>query len=244
MQAKDIPITLNNRAVTLLQRGCCSREANDAFSQALSSVCQNSHTVCQSKWKQPLATDLANSVFSENRKSTLRFEGFFDQCSLSGKANRLSYLFDLKSMHISFSVIQIDQTLIDLLPPGEPTEVVITTIILYNWAVSCLDFARSQPVPIKEQGYRQALALLGKADELMEQITDRSLLCFGFELIYIQLSISYALWQAHRWSVGKRFLRSKTNMMLYQRYCRLVRKVQVLDKCITYQRQHIAAAAA
>ncbi len=240
----NIPIALNNRGVALLQRGCCSREASEAFSEAFSSVHRNSNTFCQPKWKLPLVLDLSNSVSSEKKKTTLRFESFFDQSSHSAQANRLSQLFDLKNMHITFSVIKIDETLMELLTPGEPTDAIIATIVLYNWAVSCLDFARTQTRPIQEQIYRQALALLGKADELMEQITDRSLFCCEFELIYIQLSISYAFWQAHRWSVGKRFLQSKTNMILYQRYCRLVRKVQVLDKCIIYQRQHISAAAA
>ena len=239
----DVPISLNNKGVELLQRGCCSRQASETFSEAFSSILSRRGSKHESStWTRPaplvtFASDISSS-------SSFHVENLFDRISESGQASRLNQLFDLKSMQNTFSIIRIDENLIDVLPLGEAKSITISIIILYNWAVACLGMAQSQSRAVQHTIYLQALSLLGEANKLMQGIAGLSFGCGEFELAYTQLAISYAFWQAHRWSVGKRFLQSNTNMILYQRYCRFVRKVQILDKCAIFQHQHISASAA
>lgn len=237
----DLPIALNNRGVELLQHRCCSRQASETFSEAFSSI--RSRGLACGEISLKLTASLP---VSSKTAASFHVESLFDRISVSRQSSRLNQLFDLKSLQLTFSIIRIDDTIINILPPGETKLQVLSLIILYNWGVACLGLALSQPKEMQHSIHLKALSLLERANMIMLEISGSSIGCNDFDRCktYTQLAISYALWQAHRWSVGKRFLQSNTNMILYRRYCRLVRKVQILDKCLLSQHQHCSAAAA
>lgn len=246
----DETIAYNNRGVELFQYGYCAKKAIEMFSEAYSSItsCRGRVDKEPSSKQIPTATlsSLSGSTFTRAARS-FQVQNLFDQISISRPSkSRLHQLFDLNSLQTTFSIIRIDETIIDILPSGDTKYRVFLMIILYNWGVSCLGLAQAQPKDEQHKIHLVALSLLERANKIMKKISCVSIGYNDFDLckMYMQLAISYAFWQAHRWSVGKRFLQSKTNMILYQRYCRLVRKVQILDRCFLTQTQYCTAAAA